>query len=401
MKNRILCHRVCCNRIPDVVGLSNGGGCVPNVYSLILAGGSGKRLWPISRTKLPKQMIVIDGVKTLLEKTIDRFSAIDSLPHCACKHQTCVCVWRHRQWVVTTDAYAQDIKALCGDKVEQVIIEPAAKNTAPALLLSCLKLYEQDPDALLVVTPADHVVGQEDRFIATIQEACAYALTHDALVIVGVAVREPLSCYGYIEIEEKPVSMTADRAEHTKEQHAAHEVSESRVHRVKMFHEKPSVAVAQWYVDMPTMLWNCGIVCVRVSVLLEEFKTHAPELYYAMTHHEEPRAESIDDALLEKSQRLFAVVGDFAWSDVGSLEAFIAAADSAHPPKNQINLMGAQGNSVYSHRMYSHKVVVCAGVQDICVIDTPDVLLIMPRSEHQCTVDIVDELTQHGFQEYT
>jgi len=337
---------------------------VLNVYSLILAGGSGKRLWPISRAKLPKQMIVFDGEKTLLEKTIDRFSKI---------------IPRERRWIVTTDAYAQDIKTVCNDLVETIIIEPIACNTAPALLLSCLELYQKNPDALVVVTPSDHVISSEDRFLASIQSACEYAQIHDALVVVGVRPREPLPCYGYIEINNEHQAL----------------VDTSTVYPVVMFHEKPSIELAHWYIGMPTMLWNCGIICARVSVILEEFKIHAPVLFDAVSGGHEPVAESIDDALLEKSQKLFAVFGDFDWSDVGSLETFIAASRSVHMKKNHVDLMGARNNIVYSN-----KTVLCASVQDICVIDTDDVLLIMPRNTHQQTFDIVDALINRGLQEY-
>jgi len=259
------------------------------LYVVILAGGSGKRLWPLSTPERPKQFLPLQGT-TLLETTVNRMAQVAASAV---------------QMVVTTAMYADAVKKLVGHKIAQVVVEPLARNTAPAILLACKEIQQQAVDPVMICVPADHYIRETDRFVATVQAAVAYAKEHENIVLIGIQPTEPATTYGYIEPE--------------------YTAGEQKIFPVKRFHEKPTQSVAERYVQSG-MWWNSGIVCARSSVLMREFQLHAPALVDAIDTYETVPACSIDYAVLEKSSTVVVIKGDFFWSDVGSLETFTAAA---------------------------------------------------------------------------
>lgn len=333
-------------------------------YVITLAGGSGKRLWPLSRVHQPKQLLPFYGATTLLEKTIERMQSFAP---------------REQQFVVTTQQYAHSIKQLLRNSIGKFVIEPLSRNTAPAILLSCLEIAKHDPEAVVICAPADHVIGDQNMFSTAITSACEYAQQQDVLVLLGVKPQYAATEYGYIEIGSQHNLSTP-----------------SQIFPVEKFHEKPSVEVAQWYAQSDTMLWNSGIICARVSVLLQEFSLHAPELLAGIDNYEKLPSCSIDYTILEKSSNIAVIRGDFSWSDVGSLTTFIAARDHENKIENSIALLGADDNKAYTQKM-----VIFAGVKNLCVIETNDVLFITHHDTTHRSAEIAEYLAEKGFQEYT
>lgn len=331
-------------------------------YIVTLAGGGGKRLWPLSRVHQPKQLLPFYGTTTLLEKTIERMQ--DFAPV-------------ERQWVVTTQQYASTIQTLLAGRIGKYVIEPLARNTAPAVLLSCLEISKIDPEAIAVFVPADHVIGDQNLFEDAINAACAYAEQYDHLVLLGIKPLYAATEYGYIEL-----GLPASNA--------------SSIFSVARFHEKPSSEVAQWYYQHDTMLWNSGIICARVSVLLREFYEHAPSLPAAIDRYEQLSSCSIDYTILEKSNNIAVVRCHFAWSDVGNLATFIAARSYDYQKDQHVALFDASHNKAHTKKM-----VVFAGVENLCIIETDDVIFVAHQDAIHRSAEIAEYLSEKGFQKYT
>lgn len=343
----------------------------PHTYVMILAGGSGKRLWPISRQDLPKQLLPVHGSQTLLEKTVDRMERI---------------VPRERQVIITSAPYESLVReTFCTDTIT-ILAEPAARNTAPAVMLGCSYLNDFDPNAVVVIVPADHMVIDEEQFAKVISKAVLCAQQEQKIVLIGVKPEYPATGYGYIEVQSDRIDNYVGGC-----------------YGVKRFHEKPSLDVACFYAYSESMLWNCGIICAPLNVLLEESKCHMPDIANVLSlwdssdfaeRYAQLPAISIDYALLEKTDKRAVVAGSFGWSDVGSLEAFIGA---CRPPEQQntLSFFDAAHNSAYAN-----KLVVFAGVTDICVVDTGDMLLVTRRDLMDRSADVAQQMVAKGYAEY-
>lgn len=212
------------------------------VYGVILAGGSGKRLWPFSRNSCPKQFIKFIQGKTLIESTYDRIEKLAS---------------NNSIWAVTTSDHKSSVMKF-GSSINSIVTEPLSRNTAPAILLTALKIYEKDPEALIFFVPADHHIPDTRLFRHTMRQALIYAKNNNEIVLLGIQPRYAASEYGYIEY--------GSLKDH------------SGVYAVTKFHEKPSVALAKQYIESGNMLWNAGIFCAKASVFISEFEKHSPDL---------------------------------------------------------------------------------------------------------------------------
>jgi mannose-1-phosphate guanylyltransferase len=338
-------------------------------YCVILAGGNGERLWPFSRNSLPKQLLPVGCQQTLLEQAINRVTGL---------------VERDRIWISTTQHHAPRISESVGSNVGTILPEPASRNTAPAILLCCLKIYEQDPQAIIAFLPADPYIPANSSFPEFLEHAFDYAGKHDRIALFGLRPRYPATGYGYIEFDpqENP-------------QHNA-------LYQVKKFREKPSLEVAQEYVAAGNMLWNASIFCGHVQVFLQEFKDHAPQIYEGVdayiNHHgryEDVVSDSIDYAVMEKSSRISVLPVDFPWCDVGNIEIFLSLKNSALASEPLITI-DAKNNLVD----VPNKLVALIGVDDLCVVDTGDALLVVKRQEAEKVKYVVKKLKDMQAHEY-
>jgi mannose-1-phosphate guanylyltransferase len=266
-------------------------------YAVILAGGKGERLWPLSREKCPKQILPFVNDHSLLEDTLNRLATI---------------VLEKDRFIVTMERQKNIIEQLCKNNINSLFIEPASRNTAPAILLSCLLLARQDPEAIVIFLPADSYIPNTQQFVKSISDAFQYCKDHDKIVLFGVKPTFPATGYGYIEFKEE-----------------AHD----HVGSIIKFHEKPSQEVAEKYASMSSMLWNIGIFCGKISVFLQQFQNHVPDMYRSLQQYvrspdqalyEALPSISIDYAVMEKTKDIVVMPVDFSWSDVGNLEVFLS-----------------------------------------------------------------------------
>lgn len=350
----------------------------------ILCGGSGTRLFPLSRELLPKQFAPILPPKeshtpspSLFQETLRR-----NLSLCS-SHSV-------RFQILTNENHyfiAQEQAQACGVKLDECILESAAKNTAAALTFAALRVleaYELDKikDDLILALPSDHLIKDSARYESAVLEALALA-QKGFLVTFGITPSSPHTGYGYIKAKDN---------------------------LVEKFIEKPSLKDAQAYLKEGGYLWNSGMFCFRAEVFLKELKTHSPEVYesckltleasqasldsqYVRLHSamsESIPEISIDYALMEKSQKVACVAGDFVWSDVGSFESLSLEypADSAHnASKSEFISKDCKNNFILSD-----KLVAGIGLEDLMIIDERDCLLVAKKGYSQQVKDIVATL---------
>ncbi|WP_439588503.1 mannose-1-phosphate guanylyltransferase/mannose-6-phosphate isomerase [Hydrogenophaga sp.] len=352
-----------------------------SITPVILCGGSGTRLWPLSRQSFPKQFVPLLGDKNLLQLTLER------LAWCG---EPAVCV------------ASEDHRFLVADALEpqsaggQVLLEPAARNTAAAMALAALLARLQgNADALLLFCPSDHHIPDARAFAKTIEQGVA-AAEGGAIVTFGVMPSFPSSAYGYIQQGDSRADGSRD---------------------VARFIEKPAPAAAQALLLQGNVLWNAGIFLVRASVLLEALAQHAPDILQSCAHamgqprtesvgrvsfvrpEAEPflacRSQSIDYAVMEPHDNVAVVPFQGQWSDVGSWNA-VAELSPADDDGNRIT---GQGHTLQSRNTFIHapgRTVVALGTQDLLIIDTPDALLVAQRDHAEQVKDVVAHLSQRN-----
>jgi len=283
-------------------------------HIVIMAGGQGTRLFPLSTPEKPKQFLdLADRGRTLIQLTYDRFLEVDP---------------QARFWVVTSAAYVPLVMEQLPDiPAEQILAEPVPRNTAPCIALACWKIRQRYPDANIVVSPSDAYVPDHKAFAATIGEALAFTAESKAIVTVGINPSGPNTGYGYIQ--EGPVA-------------------KGGIHKVKAFKEKPSKEVAEAYLAEGGYLWNAGIFVWNVATIENELRAHAPRIADIMDAiaplfytEEEPEALSemfptcekisIDYAVMEKSSEVYTIGASWAWSDLGSFAAIEAITGKTIP----------------------------------------------------------------------
>jgi mannose-1-phosphate guanylyltransferase len=348
-----------------------------HVYGVVLAGGSGERLWPLSRAAMPKQLLAVGSEKSLLEQAIDRLTNI--MPH---KHV----------FVSTTQVYEEPIKQAVGALIGGILVEPGSRNTGPALVLSCLRIYEQDPEALIVFVPADPFIPTSDTasFVACLKVMVDHSTRYPVISLCGVKPTSPATGYGYIAYGEvsETVLPAADLPA---------VAVPARAVPVLAFKEKPSLALAQQYVDSGMMLWNTGIFCASANVFLEECRMHAPELYAQVLavhngtkKYNDVSSISIDYAVLEKSKNIAVVPATFSWCDVGNVAVFLSLQQSN--TTTSVVAVDAHNNFVSA----PNKTVALIGVDDLCVVETENALLICKQSEAEKVRNVVQYLKKNG-----
>ncbi len=347
-------------------------------YGLILAGGRGTRFWPRSRKRSAKQVLNVVGERSLIQATVDRLSAV---------------IPPERLWVLTNDHLRDTIiKQLPEIPREQVLAEPAQRNTAPAIGLAAQILRQVDPKAVMGVFPSDHVVTKPAVYRAVLRSAFRAADAGN-LVVVGIQPRWAETGYGYIEFGDgtQPAAPPA----------AA---------EVRRFHEKPELAKARRYVSAGNFYWNSGMFFWRAGVLMDQLRRHLPRTasilaalpafggrsFRTKLKQAYPLCEniSIDYAVMEKASKVSGIpAGDFGWNDVGSWSAvyeLLARDGAGNVVDSEAVCLDAENNFVDARG----KVVALLGVKDLIVVDTPDALLITSREHAQRVGEIVKTLEQ-------
>ncbi|HEX2918805.1 MAG TPA: sugar phosphate nucleotidyltransferase [Edaphobacter sp.] len=363
---------------------------------VILAGGSGTRFWPRSRRSRAKQILALDGERTMIQQTVDRL-----LPVAAAEDI----------WVITNDLLKDAIvEQLPGLSQEHILSEPAARNTAPACALAAFLLEKTQPETVIGIFPSDHVIKNAERFAEIVKAGVELAASGEKIVVLGVPATKPETGYGYIEYGA--VSAPVQGVE---------------VHRVKRFTEKPHKALAEVFVASGNYAWNSGMFLWSVKTLVNAIREHSPAIAtqmekiaaaYGTPEFAHVFAEvyplceniSIDYAVLEprsakgeEAAEIYCLPGDFCWNDLGcwsALHEHVADCDPEDLAKKNVFDktsqpcvdIDAEGNYVYA----PGKAVALVGVSDLVVVETEDALLITTRERSQDVGKVVAELKQAG-----
>ncbi len=357
-----------------------------NHYITIMAGGVGSRFWPASTEETPKQFLDILGVgKSLIRLTFERFLKL---------------VPAERILIVTNARYKsltqQHLPEL---PLRNILCEPSRNNTGPCVAYTALRLRAENPNAIFVTAPSDHVILKEDEFLDKIRQAFQFVENNNAIVTLGIQPTRPDTGYGYIETDCKCEGELDDPS--------------IGVCSVNAFKEKPDRETAEHYLDDGNYLWNAGIFIWRAKDLIESFKSNAQDVIDVLTTDlskyntaEEqayidevyPNAPniSVDYAILERADNVFTIPADIGWSDLGtwnSLHAFLDKDDNATVTLGaNTHLINTKGSIIRSD---SDKVVVVKGLEEYIVVDEPGALLIYPKNDEQEIKEIVKNLIKH------
>ena len=345
-------------------------------YAVIMAGGVGKRFWPQSRKQHPKQLLKIANDYSMLRLTVERL-----------KHLTDI----SKILIITNTEQENGIRAEIPElPIDNIIIEPAGKNTAPAIGLAAIHVAHRNPDAVMGIFPADHLVGDTESFVNYVNDGISAANETGGLITFGVVPTKPATGYGYIQFSD-----------------ANHRVGNS--YPVRTFAEKPNLETARAFLKSGDFLWNSGMFCWKAEAILSATELFIPELYDSLKNIREAignnvyesvltiewatlRSESVDYGIMEKAENVWVVKVDFPWNDVGSWDAVYDISTQRDEDGNVIQgdalLRDSSNNLVYA----GGRTVAMVGIDGLIVIDTPDALLIVRRDHSEEVKYIVDDL---------
>ncbi len=361
------------------------------IHAVILAGGSGSRLWPLSRQHLPKQFLSLDGDASLLQTTINRLSPV---------------IKAENILIVTQESHAKG-EAYHALLPYRTLFEPVGRNTAPAIALAAACLMADGADPIMVVLPADHIIKDEVRFRDHLSIAIK-AAEHGKLITFGIRPNRPDTGFGYIKarrgspLDKGGVGGIRDRQE---------------VYEVERFTEKPDPATAEHFLKQGDYYWNSGMFVWRASVILAEIRQHLPAVYQVIqtiiaesragmsfqqaveVHFAAMPSISIDYGVLEKSDRVSLIPCDIGWNDVGSWQAVheISAKDeNGNVLQGNVIALDCHNSLIRAEK----RLVAAIGVEDICVIETADAVLISKSDQTQRVREVVDALHEKGATEH-
>ena len=353
-------------------------GSISDVYGILLAGGTGTRLWPVSRESYPKQLVKFIGNDSLVQSTIKRLDPLLDL-----QKIRVVCGQQHYNEI------ARHIDDIGLESEGKIIQEPSGRNTAPAILLAAFHIHQSAANGIMCVFPADHVIGNIESFHERLRTAIALA-DRDFIVTFGIKPNYPETGYGYIE--------------------GGDGVSDGAL-IVKRFVEKPDRPTAEKYIEAGNFFWNSGMFAFKVSVLLQEFKIHQPQMLTAMEtcfSVDQPLARedynrleniSIDYAIMEKTDKCVVVPSDFGWSDIGSWKSlydFLEKDAANNVIDGDVIAHDTSNCFILGH----DRLITTSHLQDIVVVETPDSIFVSDLEHSRNVKSIVSELKDRGRKEY-
>lgn len=344
---------------------------------VVLAGGSGERFWPLSRKAKPKQFLTLDGgQESLLQATVRR------LQH--------TCGTPENLFVVTcNDHRTLVLEQLPELPVENLLVEPVARDTAPAVLFAALTIARHQPDAVLGIFPSDQKVQDETAFQRLIQDAIELALRQEVIVTVGITPGYPSTGYGYIEKGAENLPL---------EHHRAFEV--------RRFAEKPDVETATTFLQTGNYVWNSGMFICSVQTLLKEYARHQPELFHQMEQAMQVRGRlrevfptlqkiSIDYAVMERSRSIMVIPADFGWDDLGDWNALERLLRNDSPNVAVGRHVGLDTGGAILYTTSGDDLIVTIGLEDLVVVRTSEVTLVVRKDRTQDIKKVVQQIKGH------
>jgi len=336
-----------------------------------MAGGIGSRFWPMSRTSHPKQFMDILGTgQTLLQQTYDRFLRL-------CPKENI--------YIVTNESYIGLVKEQIGDiNMNNILSEPARKNTAPCVAYACYKIAQMNPAAVTVIAPSDHLILKEDTFVKAIKSCYKKAESEDCLVTLGLRPSRPDTGYGYIQYTE-PVKNEKDK----------------RMKKVKTFTEKPDLDMAKFFMQSGDFLWNSGIFIWTVKSIINAFEKYCPEIdsifkegnnvyntpkeaAFINNVYSNCKNISIDYAIMEKADNVYVRSSVIGWSDLGTWGSLY---DHIKQDKNGNAIVGKNVMAYDSNNCIVNvpkdKLVIMQGLDDYIVVESDGILLICKKEDEQ------------------
>ncbi len=347
-----------------------------NYYAILMAGGVGSRFWPVSTTEFPKQFHdMLGSGETLIQKTFARLSKLIPVENI----------------LILTNANYNHIvlEQLPQVKQEQVLLEPAMRNTAPCILYASLKIKKQNPDAVMVVAPSDHWIEDEIAFTQNLQQCFDFCTTENALLTLGIQPTFPNTGFGYIEYDKSDAQP---------------------IKKVRQFREKPDYETAKSFLEAGNFLWNGGIFIWSVASITKAFSTFQPQMealflqgwenynsdsekQFIESNYALAENISIDYAVMEKAENVYVLPATFDWNDLGTWGSLHEKLDKDEHNNSVVNanvlLENASNNIVRSD---ADKLIIIDGLHDYIIVDKEGVLLIYPKSKEQDIKAVVAKL---------
>ncbi|MDD6233695.1 MAG: mannose-1-phosphate guanylyltransferase [Lachnospiraceae bacterium] len=346
--------------------------------AVIMAGGQGRRFWPVSRKNKPKQFLSLMGDnRSMLQNTVERLNGT---------------VPEENIYVVTNACYKETVESqLPGINSDNIICEPVGRNTAPCIGLALNAIRKRFEDAVMIVLPSDHVVKNPKLFMDTLTELVEAARTANGLFTIGIRPNYPETGYGYI----KYIPDDGDG-----------------IYKVERFVEKPDAEHALKYLREGNYLWNSGMFVWRMSVLYDEYKKYAPDILDTVEKYDRTddtqvrdeifasaRAESVDVAILEKTDKIYTVIGDFGWDDAGSFAALKRIGmtdDSDNYLEGNVIADRCTGCVIKG----GERLIAVSGVNDVVIVDADDALLVCPVSEQDSIKTLINSIESNNMERY-
>ncbi len=346
-----------------------------NIYVVIMAGGSGTRFWPYSRDTKPKQFLDVLGTgRSLLQMTFDRFKELTS---------------EDKIWIVSNEKYDDLIKEQLPElENHQILLETEKRNTAPCIAYASYKIMKKDPNAVLIVSPSDHVIFNEKEFVSVMNTSAGAADSDNKLITIGIRPNRPETGYGYIQYISEPGVL---------------------VKKVKTFTEKPETALAEKFLESGDFLWNSGIFVWSIDSIIKSFEEHEEEIaalfadglneYYTENEqafikkaYSQCKNISIDYAIMEKASNVYVVPAEFGWSDLGSWNALHEIKDkdgNDNVVEGAVMTYDSKDNYIKGRK---EKITVIQGCEGFIIADFEDVLLVCKKEDSSIFRDFITDV---------
>lgn len=351
-------------------------------YGVIMAGGSGTRFWPLSRQKTPKQLLNLSGKKLMINETIERISQV---------------IDTQNIFIVTNEKQGNKMKCSVGERISSnhILCEPSARNTTACIGYAAFEIVKKYGDGIMCIFPSDHYIKNQEEFSNILRKAIDVAENSDRLVTIGIKPTFPSTGYGYINYDR---------------------ISEQEVHDVIRFVEKPNLDIAKEYVACGQYAWNSGMFIWKASTILNNIERFLPKVFQYLkkiadsmntenefetinnTYDSIPSI-SIDYGVIERSDDVVVILGDFGWNDVGSwdnLGVIYNVDDNGNVIKGeQVNINTKNCISYADKRL-----IATIGIENMIIVETDDAILVCHKDQAQNVKDVVEQLQKRGLDKY-